>query len=223
MTKRTWCGAAAILLALAVPLPAAAQDYPNRPIRVVVPYPPGGQSDIFMRLIADQMKTTLNTPVTVENRAGAGTTLGANVVAKSPADGYTLLLAAASATAITPLTMKNVQFDATQITPITLVAKVPYVLVAAKHFPPNTMQEFIAYAKANPGKLNYGSSGPGSSPHLATELFASMAGFQATHIPYKGVGLYITAQIGNEIQFSFSNMFTTMPHWKSRLIRPCQL
>ena len=99
--------------------------------------------------------------------------------------------------------------------PVTEVIATPLTLILNPTIPAKTVRDFIAYAKANPGKLNYGSSGPGSSPHLATELFASMAGIQATHIPYKGVGLYITAQIGNEIQFSFSNMFTTMPHWKS--------
>jgi tripartite-type tricarboxylate transporter receptor subunit TctC len=208
MTQRTWCGAAAILLALAVPLPAKAQDYPNRPIRVVVPYPPGGQSDIFMRLIADQMKTTLNTPVTVENRVGAGTTLGANAVAKSPADGYTLLLAAASATAITPLTMKNVQFDATQITPITLVAKVPYVLVAAKHFPPNTMPEFLAYAKANPGKVNWATHGMGAAQHLTGEMFARTAGITMTAIHYQGSTPGMVDMLGGRVDVMFDGAGT---------------
>jgi tripartite-type tricarboxylate transporter receptor subunit TctC len=204
MLKRFWCGAAAMLFAAA----AAAQDFPNRPIRIVVPYPPGGQSDIFTRLIADAMKDTLNTPVTVENRPGAGTTLGANYVAKSPPDGYTLLLAAASATAITPLTMKNVQFDAKQITPITLVAKVPYVLVAAKHFPPNTMAEFLAYAKANPGKVNWATHGMGAAQHLTGEMFARTAGIKITPIHYQGSTPGVIDMLGGRVEIMFDGAGT---------------
>jgi tripartite-type tricarboxylate transporter receptor subunit TctC len=144
----------------------------------------------------------------VENRAGAGTTLGANAVAKSPADGYTLLLAAASATAITPLTMKNVQFDATQITPITLVAKVPYVLVAAKHFPPNTMPEFLAYAKANPGKVNWATHGMGAAQHLTGEMFARTAGITMTAIHYQGSTPGMVDMLGGRVDVMFDGAGT---------------
>lgn len=208
MTIRVWRSAAAILCALAVHAGAAAQDFPSKPIRVVVPYPPGGQSDIFTRLIADSMKDTLKTPVTVENKAGAGTTLGANFVAKSPPDGHTLLLAAASATAITPLTMKSAQFDARQITPITLVAKVPYILVAAKHFPPNTMAEFIAYAKANPGKVNWATHGMGAAQHLTGEMFAKAAGIQITPIHYQGSAPGVIDMLGGRVELMFDGAGT---------------
>lgn len=208
MMKRILGGAAALLCALALHVPAAAQEFPNRPIRVIVPYPPGGQSDIFMRLIAEQMKNTLNVPVTVENRAGAGTTLGANAVATAPADGYTLLLAAASATAITPLTMKNVQFDPKRITPITLVAKVPYILVAAKHFPPNTMAEFLAYAKANPGKVNWATHGMGAAQHLTGEMFAKSAGISITPIHYQGSSPGVIDMLGGRVEIMFDGAGT---------------
>jgi len=208
MIKRFWGGAAAILCALAAHFPAGAQDFPNRPIRAIVPYPPGGQSDIFMRIIADQMKNTLNTPVLVENRPGAGSTLGANYVAKSPADGYTLLLAAASATAIAPLTIKGVQFDAKQITPVTLVAKVPYILVAAKTFPPNTMAEFLAYAKANPGKVNWATHGMGGAQHLTGEMFARTAGIKITPIHYQGSTPGVMDMLGGRVEIMFDGAGT---------------
>jgi tripartite-type tricarboxylate transporter receptor subunit TctC len=208
MSKRFKAAAALLLGALAVPLGALAQDFPNKPIRIVVPYPPGGQSDIFTRLIADAMRQQLNTPVNVENRAGAGTTLGANVVAKAPADGYTLLLAAASATAITPLTIKSTAFDPRQITPITLVAKVPYVLVAAKEFPPNTVPELIAYAKANPGKVNWATHGMGAAQHLTGEMFAQAAGIKITPIHYQGSTPGVVDMLGGRVELMFDGAGT---------------
>ena len=173
-----------------------------------MPYPPGGQSDIFTRLIADAMRQQLNTPVNVENRAGAGTTLGANVVAKSPPDGYTLLLAAASATAITPLTIKSAAFDPRQITPITLIAKVPYILVAAKEFPPNTVAEFIAYAKANPGKVNWATHGMGAAQHLTGEMFAQAAGIKITPIHYQGSTPGVIDMLGGRVEVMFDGAGT---------------
>ncbi|HYF17889.1 MAG TPA: tripartite tricarboxylate transporter substrate binding protein [Ramlibacter sp.] len=214
MFKRFWIGAA-MLCALAFQLPAAAQEWPNRPIRMVVPYPPGGQSDIFARLIADSLKQTLNTTVTVENRAGAGTTLGAANVASSPPDGYTILLAAASATAITPLTMKSVNFDATRITPITLVARVPYILVAAKSFPPNTMAEFLAYAKANPGKVNWATHGMGAAQHLTGELFARAAGIDITPIHYQGSAPGVIDMLGGRVEIMFDGAGTGLANVRS--------
>ena len=136
--------ALAIVAAALLVAPCQAQDYPAKAVRVLVPYPAGGQSDIFMRLVADSLKEQLGKPFVVENRPGAATTLAAELVAKSPPDGHTILLAAASATAIAPATIKNLSFKPKEITPITLIAKVPYVLVASKSFAPNTMAA-IAY------------------------------------------------------------------------------
>ena len=208
MIKRFWIAIAAVCSILTVPVGALAQDFPSKPIRIVVPYPPGGQSDIFTRLIADAMRQQLNTPVNVENRAGAGTTLGANVVAKSPPDGYTLLLAAASATAITPLTIKSAAFDPRQITPITLIAKVPYILVAAKEFPPNTVAEFIAYAKANPGKVNWATHGMGAAQHLTGEMFAQAAGIKITPIHYQGSTPGVIDMLGGRVEVMFDGAGT---------------
>ncbi len=199
--------AAALLLACTACL-VAAQDFPSRPLRIVVPYPAGGQTDIFTRILADAMKQSLGQAVTVENRPGAGTTLGSNVVAKSPPDGYTLLVGAASATAITPLTIKNTNFDPKQITPITLIAKVPYILVAAKSFPPNTMAELIAYAKANPGKVNWATHGMGAAQHLTGELFAKKAGIQITPIHYQGSAPGLVDMLGGRVELMFDGAGT---------------
>jgi tripartite-type tricarboxylate transporter receptor subunit TctC len=215
MIQRLLAAFAVLFCALAPHLPAAAQDYPNRALRLVVPYPPGGQSDIFARLIADSLRQQFNQTVTVENRAGAGTTLGANVVATSPPDGYTILLAAASATAITPLTMKSANFDASRITPITLVAKVPYVLVAAKHFPPNTMAEFVAYAKANPGKVNWATHGMGAAQHLTGEMFAGAAGIQITPIHYQGSAPGVIDMLGGRVDIMFDGAGTGLANVRS--------
>ena len=151
----------------------------------------------------------------VDNRPAASGIVGTELVAKAVPDGYTLLLAYSTHAQSAQLFSRLPYDPIKDFAPVTEVIATPLTLLLNPTVPAKTVQEFIAYAKANPGKLNYGSSGPGSSPHLAAELFDSMAGIKMTHIPYKGVALYVTAQIGGEIQFSFSNMFTTMPHWKS--------
>jgi tripartite-type tricarboxylate transporter receptor subunit TctC len=201
-------------------VPAFAQtDYPSRPIRVIVPLAPGGGSDYTARFIGVRLADRVGQTVVVDNRPAASGIVGTELVAKGNPDGYTLLLAysthAQSAQLFTSLPYDPIK----DFAPVTNVIATPLTLIVNPSVPAKTVKEFIAYAKANPGKLNYGSSGPGSSPHLATALLDSMAGIQTVHIPYKGVGLYITAQIANEIQFSFSNMFTTMPHWKSGRLR----
>jgi tripartite-type tricarboxylate transporter receptor subunit TctC len=193
----------------------APADYPNRPIRVIVPLAPGGGSDYTARYIGQRLADRLKQPVVVDNRPAASGIVGTELVANAIPDGYTLLLAYSTHAQSAQLFSRLPYDPIKDFAPVTEVIATPLTLLLNPTVPAKTVQEFIAYAKANPGKLNYGSSGPGSSPHLAAELFDSMAGIKMTHIPYKGVALYVTAQIGGEIQFSFSNMFTTMPHWKS--------
>lgn len=206
---------AALALLLAAPLSSFAQDFPNRAIRVLVPYPSGGQSDIFTRLMAESLKQQFDKPVIVENRPGAGTTLAAGVVAKSPPDGYTLLLAAASATAIAPVTMKSVTFDPKQVTPITLIARVPYVLVASKHFAPNTMAEFLAYTKAHPGKVNWATHGMGAAQHLTGEMFRRAAGIDITAIHYQGSTPGTLDMIGGRVDIMFDGAGTGLANVRS--------
>ena len=215
MIARCACAA----LALAAGTACAQADYPSRPIRVIVPLAPGGGSDYTARYIGQRLAERIGQAVVVDNRPAASGIVGTELVAKAVPDGYTLLLAysthAQSAQLFTTLPYDPIK----DFAPVTEVIATPLTMLLNPAVPAKTVQEFIAYAKANPGKLNYGSSGPGSSPHLAAELFNSMAGIKMTHIPYKGVALYVTAQIGGEIQFSFSNMFTTMPHWKAGRLR----
>ena len=206
---------AALALTLAMPANPSAQDFPDRPIRLVVPYPPGGQSDIFARLIAEGMKQHFDRQVNVENRPGAGTTLGANLVATSAPDGYTVLLAAASATAIAPLTLKSASFDPRRIAPITLVAKVPYILVASKKFAPNTMAEFLAYARANPGKVNWATHGMGAAQHLTGEMFARTAGINITAIHYQGSTPGTIDMVGGRVDIMFDGAGTGLANVKS--------
>jgi tripartite-type tricarboxylate transporter receptor subunit TctC len=198
---------------------AATSDYPNRPIRIVVPLAPGGGSDYTARFIAPRLSDRVGQPVVVDNRPGASGILGTDLVAKATPDGYTLLLAYSTHAQSAQLFEKLPYDPLKDFAPVTIVIVTPLTMQLHPSVPAKTVKEFIAYAKQNEGKINYGSSGPGSSPHLTTELFNSMAGIRMTHIPYKGVGQYITAQLGNEIQFSFANMFTTMPHWKAGRLR----
>src|SRR3954469_7293665 len=203
------------IAALATAPVAAQSAYPDRPIRVIVPLAPGGGSDYTARYIGLRLADRVGQPVVVDNRPAASGIVGTELVAKAVPDGYTLLLAysthAQSAQLFTTLPYDPIK----DFAPVTEVIATPLTMLTHPSVPAATVKEVIAYAKANPGKMNYGSSGPGSSPHLAAELFNSMAGIKMTHVPYKGVSQYITAQIGGEIQFSFSNMFTTMPHWKA--------
>ena len=186
---------------------------------MIVPFSPGGGSDVLARYLGPRLSERLGQPVVVDNRPAASGVVGADLVAKATPDGYTLLLVFSTHAQSAQL-FAMLPFDPIKdFAPITLVITTPLGMMLTPSVPAKTVKEFIAYAKANPGKLNYGSSGPGSSPHLATELFMSMAGVQMTHIPYKGVAPAITAQLGNEVQFSFSNMFSTEGHWRAGRLR----
>jgi tripartite-type tricarboxylate transporter receptor subunit TctC len=220
MQKRVWKFTGLLLAAAGAwtacqPEVFAQSRYPDRPIRIIVPLAPGGGSDYTARYIGLRLADRIGQPVVVDNRPAASGIVGTELVAKAVPDGYTLLLAysthAQSAQLFTTLPYDPIK----DFAPVTEVIATPLTMLIHPSLPATTVKEFIAYAKSQAGKLNYGSSGPGSSPHLAAELFKSMADFQMTHVPYKGVSQYVTAQIGGEIQFSFSNMFTTMPHWKA--------
>ncbi len=211
--------AAAVLLALAVAAPAAlaqAPAWPTKPVKIVIAYPPGGSTDIAGRLLAEKLSKNLGQQFVVENRGGAGGTIGALSVVRAEPDGYTLLLAASPEVSIAPTTVKSLAYDPVKdLTPITLVGAVPFFLVAYPGFPPNTLQELIAYAKANPGKVNYSSYGNNTSNHLVGELFKASAGIDATHIPYKGSGPSITDLMGGQVQYTFDTPAATLGHVKS--------
>jgi len=175
---------AALLLAIGA---AAAQDYPARPVTIVVPFTAGGSTEILARIVGQKLEERLGRPFLVDLKPGAGTAIGSNAVAKSTPDGYTLLMATSTPMAINVTLHKNLPYDpAVDFVPLALVAQSPFVLVVHPDVPAKSVPELIAYAKANPGKLSYGSAGPGSPHHLFGELFKSMTGIQMTHVPYRG-------------------------------------
>ena len=194
---------AAVLL-LAQPLAALAQqDYPNKPIRLILPFPPGGVTDMLARSLAERMQASMGQPVIVENKAGAGTVLASDFVAKAAPDGYTLLLAASSLGSA-PAVMRKVSYDPVKsFTPVTLVAQVSHWLLVNPSLPVKNVAELIAYAKANPGKLSYGSTGNGTSTHLEAELFKDLAGVFMVHIPYRGSGPALTDLMAGQTQLMF--------------------
>ena len=161
-----------------------AASYPGKPIRIVVPFPAGGTADILPRVLGEKLSTRFGQTITIENRAGAAGNIGAEAVFKSEPDGYTLLSAPPPPLVINPSLYAKLAFDATQFVPVTIIAAVPNVLLIHPKVPVNTMAEFIAYAKANPDKLNYASQGSGTTSHLTAEMFKSMAGVRITHVPY---------------------------------------
>ena len=196
-----------------------ATSYPSRPVRLIIPFAPGGGSDVLARLLGPRLAERLGQPVVVDNRPAAAGVVGADLVAKAAPDGYTLLGTTVTFV-ISGALRTGLPYDSIKdFAPVTLVIASPLGLLLHPSVPAKTVKEFIAHAKSNPGKLLYGTSGAGSSPHLATELFASLAGIQLTHVPYKGIAPAITAQLGNEVQVTFSNLFSTMGHWKAGRLR----
>ncbi|HET8586015.1 MAG TPA: tripartite tricarboxylate transporter substrate binding protein [Casimicrobiaceae bacterium] len=187
--------------------PVLAADYPTKPIRIVVPFPPGGTTDILARAVAQKLSETWNQQVIVDNRPGAGGNIGADLVAKAAPDGYTLVMGTVGTHAINPNLYRKMPYDHVKdFAPVILVAGVPNVLVVNPSLPVHTVHELIDYAKANPGKLNFASSGNGTSIHLSGELFKTMAGVQMTHVPYKGSAPALADLMGGQVQLMFDNL-----------------
>ena len=198
---------------------AAAEQWPTRTIKMLVSYPAGGANDLVARSVSAAMADALGTSVVVDNRSGAAGAIGAEAAAKSAPDGYTLYMMS-SAQVLAPSLRKVLPYDPVKdFAAIALAARSSYVLAVHPSVPLRSMAELIAYAKANPSKLNYASSGAGAGPHLATELFASMAGVQLTHVPYRGDTPALTDLIAGQVQMSFMSMAPAIPHVKSGAIR----
>jgi len=209
-----------VAAALVASATAVAQAYPARPVRVIVPLAPGGGSDYTARFIGARLSERLGQPVVVDNRPAASGIVGTDLVAKAAPDGYTLLLVFSTHAQSAQL-FKKLPYDPIKdFAPVTEVFATPLVLLVHPSQPIKTIKELVAYAKEHPGKLNYGTSGPGSSPHLMTELLNSMAGIQMTHVPYKGVASVMTALLGGELQIAYSNPVTGAPLWKAGKLRP---
>ncbi len=199
---------------------AVAQDYPARPIRVIVPFTPGAGTDIVGRAVALSLNEAWKQSVVVDNRPGAGGTIAGEMVAKANPDGYTLMLGNVSTLAIAPALNPKLSYQPLRdFAPITLITTSENVLVLHASIPAASVKEFIAYAKANPGKLNYGSSGNGTTSHLGGAMFASMAGVEMTHVPYKGSAPMLTDLLAGQLQLAFSSVPTALPHIRSGRLR----
>src|SRR5262245_33710097 len=195
----------AALLGLAAVGPAVAQDFPNRPITLVVPFPPGGSTTIVARIIADKLSEALGQQIVVDNRGGAGGTIGTKAVSRSTPDGYTIVLGYTGTLAIGPTLYPNAGYDPRKdFEPIGLIGHAPNSLVVHPSFPVHTVKELIDYAKANPGKVNYGSAGVGTVSHVSGVYFANAAGIDLVHIPYKGTGPALADLLGGHIPMAFA-------------------
>jgi len=203
---------------LAAPLVAFAQSYPAKPVRIIVPFAPGGGSDLAGRLVAAKLSERMGTQFIVENRPGAGSNLGAEIAVKSPPDGYTLLLISASYT-VNPSVYKLTFDPLNDITPIIQISGGPYVVAVHPSVPANTLAEFVALVKKQPDKYAYGSSGSGSIMHVASEYFLDAAKIKVLHIPYKGTGPAVADTIGGQVQLVFGAVPVTLPHVKAGRLR----
>jgi tripartite-type tricarboxylate transporter receptor subunit TctC len=208
-----------VLISLACAAPLAAQPYPTKAISIIVPLAPGGGTDLLARVIADKLRDKLGQPVTVENRSGAAGNIGADAVFKSAPDGHTLLFTQPAPLVVNKALYGKLTFEPEQFVPIALVSLQDIMLAANPKVPANNLQELIAYAKANPGKLNFGSSGAGSAPHLAAELFGSMAGVKMVHVPYKGSGESQAATLAGHVDLTFFAFSTALRHTKAGKLR----
>ncbi len=213
---------AALLTGLALLLPAAgaAEDFPSKPIRLIVPFPAGGPNDIIARVVGQRMSELFKQPVLIDNRGGQGGVLGTDAVAKADPDGYTIAITSAGALAISP-SMEKVAYDTPRdLAPVTLVATVPEMLVTATSVPARNMAELVALAKAQPGKLNFASTGPGGMPHLAGELFKLAAGIDIVHVPYRGAAPAVNDMLGSQqVQMAFFDLPILLPQVKAGTLR----
>jgi tripartite-type tricarboxylate transporter receptor subunit TctC len=204
--SRILLASVATALALAA-LPASAQPYPNRPVTLVVPFPPGGSTSIVARIVADKMSEALGQSIVIDNRGGAGGTVGTRAVAKSPPDGYTLLLGYTGTLAIGPTLYPSAGYDPRKdFAPVGLIGHAPNSLVVHPSFPVKSVQELIAYVKANPGKVNYGSAGVGTVSHVSGEYFASAAGIKLVHVPYRGTGPALNDLVAGHVDLIFMEL-----------------
>ncbi len=200
-------------------MPVTAQEYPNRPVRMIVPVPPGGIVDVVMRVVGQKMTEVMGQTLVIDNRPGATTNIGTELVARAPADGYTLL-SNSLPLVVNPSMFPKLPFDVEKdLAPVSLIAAAPYILVSHPSVPAKSLKELIALAKANPGTIKYSSAGNGSNLHVAAELFKVMSGTDLVHVPYRGGGPALTAVLGNEAQLSFLSLIAVAPHVQAGKLR----
>src|SRR6185436_11482334 len=198
---------------------AAAQSYPNRPIRIIIPWPPGQATDLMARIVAMKLSEQFGYQVVADNRPGASGLIGTEIAAKATPDGYTMLAASSGPISISPL-LQKVPFDPVKdLAPVAHVVSAPFLLVSHPSLPPKTAREFVAYARANPGKLRFGTSGTGATAHLFAEAFNSRAGLQAIHVPYKGSVPALIDVMGGQVEYALETVAATFPHVKAGKLR----
>lgn len=215
--KSILAGAALLLASVTL---AWAQDYPSRPIRLIVPYAAGGGADTVARIVAKRVGETIGQPLVIENRGGAGSIIGTDMVAKAEPDGYTLLLGQSGPISINPAVYKDLRYDPVKdFSPITMTTAYPYILVVNAKNPARSLQDFVSAAKAKVGALNYGTTGVGAANHLVSELFSSKAGLKMTHIPYKGTALAVADLLSGQIDMVFSDPSSVLQHMQAGTLR----
>ena len=213
----------AVVLTLAAPFAAwsaRANDYPSHPIKLIVPYAPGGGADAVARIIAKRVSETIGQPIVIENRGGAGSIIGTEMVKKADADGYTLLLGQSGPISINPAVYKDLPYDPERdFAPITMTTAYPYILVVNAKLPVQTLQAFVALVKSKPGEFNYGTTGIGAANHLVTALFSSKAQLRMTHIPYRGTALAVADLLAGQVTMVFADPVSALPHMQAGTLR----
>ena len=211
------------LMLVLAPALAAAQDFPTKPIKLIVPFPAGGPNDIIARIVGQRMSELTRQPIIIDNRGGQGGALGTDAVAKANPDGYTIGIVNLGALAINQ-SMEKVPYETLKdLAPVTLVVTVPEMLVVASNVPARNMAELVALAKAQPGKLNFASTGPGSLPHLAGELLKLTTGIDIVHVPYRGAAPAVNDLLGQQVQMTFLDLPAILPHVRSGALKPIAL
>jgi tripartite-type tricarboxylate transporter receptor subunit TctC len=218
----TWRRAALALVLAAQCLAGAAlaADYPGKAIKLIVPYAPGGGADSVARIVARKVGENIGQAIVIENKGGAGSIVGTDIVAKAEPDGYTLLLGQSGPISINPAVYKTLPYDPVKdFAPVTMTTAYPYILVVNSELPAKSLQEFVALAKSKPGAMNYGSTGVGAANHLVAELFNSQAGLKMTHVPYRGTALAVGDLLGGQLTMVFGDPISVLPHIKSGKLR----
>ena len=221
LTRRTLLGASAAFAGAT--LPAFGETYPSRTIKIIVPTPPGGPVDTMARIVGNALSPILGEPVVIENRAGAGNTIGSKAAALAEPDGYTLSYTAASGLIMSPMLFKNAGYTADDFAPVAIMTETPSVLVVNPSIAAKTLAELIALAKVNPGKLNYSTGGAGTLPHLTAELFKKLSGTEITHVPYKGGGPALADVVAGQVQMTFDTVGTSLGFIRNGQLRALAL
>ncbi len=208
-----WKSALTAILLIAASAAAHAQDYPSKPVRIVVPYPPGGIADTLTRAVGDELSKRIGQPVLIDNKPGGRQIIGTETVAKAAPDGHTLLLGSITSLSLNPASIKKLPYSVERdLAPVSRLFHAPLLLVVTREVPAKTVKELVAFSKANPGKLSYASIGPGSSTHIAGELLKAEAGLDMVHVPYKGSAPAVVDLIGGQVQLMFDGGTSSMPH-----------